>query len=175
MPNDALRQLYEDDQADRSRQPIDWSVISRRDRERRSEVRRLLAAGELRDEWDYYWAAVVLIHSRDAKDLEDAHTLSCMAFELNQKSLQICAFYALSKDRLLISRNQPQWYGTQKVLIEGKLAIAPLEPYAVTDEERTAMGVPTLEQRYQEIDRINRARAEVRRRAVSSERAKSNG
>lgn len=170
MASEALRLLYEADQADRLQLPIDWAVVSERDKERRAEVRRLLASGEVRDGWDHYWAAVVLIHSHDAADLEDARDLSRRAFELEPAPLQIRAFHALAQDRLLLSRGEPQWYGTQKIVADGEVVLAPIDRGAVTDEERAAMGVATLEERQREIDHINRvsrARAEQRRQAAT--------
>ena len=173
MANEALRQLYEEDQADRIQQPIDWMVVSKRDKDRRAEVRRLLSMGEFQDCWDYYWAAVVLIHSYETADLESALELSCRAVELDPQPLQIRALYPVAKDRLLLSRGESQWYGTQKVVLNGDLVLAPIDLDAVTDEERTAMGVLTLAERHREINRINRARAEQRRREASSRHSQS--
>lgn len=160
MANAALRRLYEEDQADRSRQPIDWHSVSARDRERRAEVRKILAGGELHDGWDCYWAAVVLIHGSEAIDLECAFEMARRAFELAPQPLQIRAFYALAKDRLLLSRGEPQWYGTQKAVVNGELVLAPIDPAAVTDEERIAMGVLSLAERYREIRHISSLRGE---------------
>jgi hypothetical protein len=166
MASESLRQLYEADQADRARRPIDWNSLSERDRERRAEVRRLLTAGDLQDGWDCYWAAVVLIHSPEAADLEEACELARHAVGQEPEPLQIRAFYALAKDRLLLSQGKPQWYGTQKVVVAGELELAPIDPDAVTEEERAAMGVLTLEERRRELRLISRARAEQRRRAT---------
>lgn len=170
MASEKLRQLYEADQADRMQQPIDWKVVSKRDGERRTVVRRLLAEGGLQDGWDYYWAAVVLIHSHEATDLEDALELSRHAVALDSQPLQIRALYAVAKDRLLLSRGQPQWYGTQKVIVDGEVVLAPIDLDVVTDEERTAMGVLTIDERKREIDRINRiSRVRTEQRRPGSE------
>jgi hypothetical protein len=164
-----LHQLYVEDQAERLQRPIDWSVLSTRDRERRTKVRRLLAVGELADEWDYYWAAVVLMHG-DEVDREEAFELARRAIEFESRPLQIRAFYALAKDRVLLDRGEPQWYGTQKMIVNDKVVLAPIDSGAVTDEERMAMGVITLVERHQEVDFINRALAEQRRRAAARSR-----
>jgi hypothetical protein len=164
MASEVLRQLYEADQDDRTQQRIDWSVVSERDRARRAEIWHLLDTDELQDGWDHYWAAVVLIHGTKATDIECAFELARRAMELEPQSLQIRSFYALAKDRLLLNRGELQWYGTQKVIVNGEVALAPIDPDAVTDEERRAMGVPTLSERNREIDLIKRARAEQRRR-----------
>jgi hypothetical protein len=175
VASEALRGLYEADQADRMNHPIDWNVVSKRDRERRVEVRRLLDVGEVQDVWDHYWAAFVLIHSHDVADLEDALRLSRRAVELDPQPLQVRALYPAVKDRLLLSQGEPQWYGTQKVLVGLEVVLAPIDPDMVTDEERTTMGVLTLDERHREINRMNRARAEQRRRAATSRHPQSQG
>lgn len=173
MASEALRQLYEGDQDDRMRKRIDWKAVLKRDQERCAEIRYLLAAGEIQDGWDHYWAAVVLIHSNKACDIENAFELARRAVELEPQPQQIRAFYALAKDRLLLSRGEPQWYGTQKIVVDGEVVLAPIDPDAVTDEERTAMGVLTLGERNREINFISRARAEQRRRAARSRHLQS--
>jgi hypothetical protein len=45
------------------------------------------------------------------------------------------------------------------------LVLAPTDPDAVTEDERAAMGVLTLEERRRELSLIGRARSEQRRRA----------
>jgi hypothetical protein len=164
MASESLRQLYEADQADRAQRPIDWKALAKRDQERRAEVRRLLAAGGFHDGWDYYWAAVVLVHGREMTDLEDACELARRAVALEPEPPQIRAFYALAKDCVLLSQGKPQWYGTQKVVVNGEVELAPIDPDAVTEEDRAAMGVLTLEERRRELGLIRRARAEQRRR-----------
>jgi hypothetical protein len=170
MSSKVLRELYETDQADRLSHPIDWAVVAPRDWQRRLEVRRLLAAGEAQDGWDHYWAAFVLVHTRDIDDLEESLRLSRRAIELDPNTLQFRALYPIVKDRLLWSRGELQWYGTQKIIVNGELELAPVDPLAVTDEERRAMGVLTLAERKKEIDQINIVRAEQRRRTTSSTR-----
>jgi hypothetical protein len=165
VPSENLRQLYEADQSDRSHRPIDWEALTRRDQERRTQVWRFLAERDLQDGWDCYWAAVVLIHGCEMSDLEKACELARRAVEREPEPLQIRAFYALAKDRLLLSQGKPQWYATQRVVVDGELELAPVDPDAVTEEERTAMGVLTLEERRRELSLISRARAEQRRRA----------
>jgi hypothetical protein len=165
LSSNKLRQLYDEDQRDRTLQPIDWGAVSTRDRERRKEVRLLQAIGEIKDGWDNYWAAVVLIHSTDTRDIEDSFELAFKAFSLEPNILQIRAFYALAQDRILLSRGEPQWYGTQKIVTDGQVVLASINPDAVTDEERIAMGILTLEERKREISYLNNVhRVSVERR-----------
>jgi len=49
---------------------------------------------------------------------------------------------------LLRRSGKPQWYGTQFELSQttGKIELAPIDETAVTDDERRACGVPTVEE-----------------------------
>lgn len=160
MANAELRELYEADQADRTLR-LSAADIRERDRLRRTEVRRHCAAGTLKDGWDHYWAAVVLLHGEAPVDLDDALSLATRAAELEPEPLQIRALVPVAQDRSLLARGQPQWYGTQKLVADGELVLAPINPGAVSDEERRAAGVLTLEERRQEIAQINRLRPEA--------------
>src|SRR5438067_1803746 len=64
--NPELARLFKEDQADRmpeGGEPIDWEVVSRRDREREARVKALYEAGEIRTGKDFHRAAMVLQHA----------------------------------------------------------------------------------------------------------------
>lgn len=51
---------------------------------------------------------------------------------------------ALLTDRVAVSRKQPQLYGTQVTLLNGRVVLKPLADSARVDARRAAMGLPTL-------------------------------
>ena len=126
-----------------------------RDREHRARVRKLREEGRIRTGEDHFRAAVVLLHGRESQDYEEALEIARRGSELEPEQTNLRALCGLIQDRLLLSRGEPQWYGTQRELKDGRVVLCPLDPDAVTDEERRAMGLPTLEERYQELERLN--------------------
>ena len=60
-------------------------------------------------------------------------------------------------DRVLVKRGKPQWYGTQffKNKSTGKWEMSPMDPAAVTEAQREAMGIPTISETKAHLDALN--------------------
>lgn len=144
--NTEVYHLYQADQADRGgdRENTDWSQVLQRDAERRARVHEMLAADELVAADDFFHAAMVLQHGADTTDFRLAHELSLKAAELDSTHASARWLAAAAWDRYLWHSERPQWYGTQRQLIEGQWTMEPIDSTAATDAERLAAGVPTL-------------------------------
>jgi hypothetical protein len=144
--NSRLAELRDADQADRStgRDNIDWSVVSVRDAARRSEVRKLLADGQLRTSTDYLAAALIFQHGDGVDDIRLAHSLATIAHDLNPESRNATFMVAASWDRLMMRLKRPQWYATQFVKQGERWVLYDIDESVVTDEERKRMGGRTL-------------------------------
>ena len=51
---------------------------------------------------------------------------------------------ALLADRILVHRGQPQRYGSQFDIVNGRLVPAPVADLAALDERRASVGLPTM-------------------------------
>ncbi len=134
-------ELFELDQKDRQTEPIDWSRVSRADRERRREVLELLQAGRVNGAESLYAAAFIFQHG----DCPDHYRL---ANELAKRSIEAGYdrarwIYAATLDRYLLSTGERQKFGTQYLVVRGRWQLQPLDP-ATTDEERALYHVPPL-------------------------------
>ena len=54
--------------------------------------------------------------------------------------------YALLVDRIRIDEGRPQLYGTQLVIVDGKLVLNPIEDESHVDERRTSLGMIPLKE-----------------------------
>ena len=160
--NAVLARAFAEDQADDERAAFvyeDGSAMSLDDLRQRlpymppelaDDVRRLvavdsvLAAGGARTAGDFYHAAVVYQHGADATSYRRAHDLARRAVELDPDHSDAKWLTAASWDRYLDESDRPQWYGTQYRCEDGLRRLLPVEEGRVTDEERRALGVPTL-------------------------------
>lgn len=156
MDDSELSEIFRADQEDRQpEKPKSDPSLRTRDRERRARVRKLHGEGRIRTGEDHFRAAVVLVHGREIEDYEEALEIARRGSELKPEQTHLRALCGLIQDRLLLSRGEPQWYGTQRQLKDGRVVLCPLDLDAVTDEDRRAMGLPTLEERFQELERLN--------------------
>jgi hypothetical protein len=57
--NEELVEIYKEDQADRQTQPIDWTVVSKRDSLREVRIYELLDSNKVRTSLDYHNAAMI--------------------------------------------------------------------------------------------------------------------
>ncbi len=158
--NDALQALFAADQAERKAEKIDWPALTKRDAERRSQVKAMLAAGTIRTPHDFFNAAMVFQHGQAAEDHALAFSLTTIARTLDPENGEAKWLSAASFDRYLVSHNMPQWYGTQSMIAYGSSTetLRPVDPNAVTDEERAALNVPRLQDKLAEIAERNKAR-----------------
>jgi hypothetical protein len=133
--------------------------IVERDAARYKRVLEMIAADLLKAPQDYYHAALIMQHGDAPADYERAYQFASKAVELklpedygNRARWLACA----AKDRWLWSLDKPQIYGTQfKKNAAGQWTIEPFDTQAVTDAERIAAGVLTLEQTQQRLQRMN--------------------
>ena len=156
--NAELRSIKEADQADRRSSPTEekWREIALRDVERRERVLEIIKSGQLSTAWDYFNAALVLQHGGSAEDIRRAHALSTIAATIDPEHPQAKWLMAASWDRLMMRLNRRQWYGTQSTRdSSGVFALSPVEPGAVTDADRAALGVPSLAEAQARIDARN--------------------
>jgi hypothetical protein len=153
--NSELARMFAEDQADRRVDEIDWEVVSRRDAERRDAALSILRAGEIRTAQDYYNAAMIFQHGGSAEEIRLAHSFATIASALGSSSAANW-LKAASWDRLMLRFEQPQWYGTQYVMDDaGEWILYSVDPDAVTDEQRAAWSVPSLEEAKARADAMN--------------------
>lgn len=148
--NEELQQMYQKDQQSRFSPNIDWSLLNKEDSVRRVRAKELIDSGKVITGQDHYHAAMVFQHGMDSVDYGKAVQLMKKAVALDSTVNKW--LLAAAVDRELMSRNKPQIYGTQYIMIEGgRWALYTIDTTQVTDEERKAYRVETLaEQRIKE-------------------------
>lgn len=143
--NVELRAMNKADAADRQPDKIDWTVVNAHDLQRRKRVAEMLARGEVRTAEDFYNAGMIYQHGDDPEDYRLAYAFATIAAKLEPDHPAPKWLIAGSWDRYLMSKNKPQWYGTQsQVSKDGVRALYPVDPNGVTDAERAAFHVPPL-------------------------------
>ena len=154
--NPELMEIYTQDQADRQVENIDWSVVSENDRKREKRIRELIESGALKTSNDFHAAAMIFQHGGDSEAYGMAVTLMKKAVELNPDANKW--LLAAATDRYLLSKDEPQIYGTQysRKNEEGaKWEMREMDPTQVTDEERMEYGVETLAQQDEKLRVMN--------------------
>lgn len=151
-----LRKIYEEDQNDRKAAPdaIDWSVVKPRDIARFQRVRELEASAQLRTADDYYHAAMIMQHGEDESSYAEANRLAARAVAVDPTFVKARWLAAASRDRYLMARGEPQYYGTQYKRIDGKWILWPADPRA-TDRERAAWCVEPIESARKHAAKMN--------------------
>jgi hypothetical protein len=147
--NGELAELHAEDQADRNLgyEDIDWSVVSERDEKRRSRALELLRLGELHTSEDFRRAALIFQHGATVEDARLALSLAWVAASIDPDNDKAKWLTAAAWDRLMMWQGQPQWYGTQfRKEEDGQWRLYPIDEDAVTDEQRQALKVPTLDE-----------------------------
>jgi len=154
-----LQAIKDADQSDRVAGPnTDWSVVAARDRVRLKRVRELVVSGELRTAVDFFNAALVCQHGPDVADIRLAHALATISASMDASATSANWLTAASWDRIMMRLGKPQWYGTQYTRAktgDRKWQLYTIDESAVTDEERTRLGVPTLAEARQRADKLN--------------------
>ena len=159
VSNEGLSRAEAADQADRRPGPngIDWSRITPRDQGRRRAVMQWLARGEIRTGQDYFNAAVIMQHGDSVKDARMALAFATLAAQLDPARVEARQMTAMSWDRLLEDQGQPQWYGTQFVrsASSGAWQLYPVQPGAISEQQRTALALPSLAEDRAHLEAIN--------------------
>lgn len=152
MDNAELVEIYKNDQFDRGRNNMDRNLVLKRDSMREVRVSQLLDSNMVRTSQDYHHAAMIFQHGRDS-------IAYGMAVKLMRKSIELDStadkwLLAAAVDRFLLSKDQPQIYGTQYQ--NGKpIQLAKMDTSKVSDSERINYGVRTLRQQRKFIKQRN--------------------
>jgi hypothetical protein len=152
--NKELTEIYNADQADRQKQPIDWNNVSKRDSSRKARVLELLDSNKLRTSSDYHNAAMIFQHGMDSVSYG-------MAVKLMRKSIELDPtadkwLLAAAIDRYLLSTNKPQIYGTQYWKIKDQpWELREIDTTKITDAVRIEYGVETLAQQRERLRQMN--------------------
>jgi hypothetical protein len=148
--NRRLRELFEQDQADRAGGRLHPGADQRDDR-RRAEVEALLDAGAATEAEDLYHAAMVFQHGGRRDHYRRAHELAARAAELGHRPARWLA--AAAEDRWLMAAGRPQRYGTQYRSQGDRWELWPVDP-ATTDAERAEWDVPPLAEARRRADEL---------------------
>lgn len=144
--NSELQKMYNEDQNSRMAKDIDWTVLSKQDKERENRVYEFIKLGQIVTGKDYFNSAMIFQHGSDT-------IASLMAVKHMKKAVELDTkidkwLLAAAIDRDLMNRQKPQIYGTQYVKNKGetKWKRYNIDTTQVTDEERKYYHVETLAQ-----------------------------
>jgi len=148
-----LVQMFDEDQADRAPDNVDWSVVQPRDRAREARVKELFASGGLQTGGDFYRAAMILQHGSVPEDFLLAHEFCVAAMGLGKNDGATRWLAVASEDRFLMNLDRPQRFGTQyRSEGTGPMLLYKVDE-GITDQLRRIMAAPTLaEARKREAD-----------------------
>ena len=142
--NTELQKMYNEDQGSRSAKNIDWSLLTKQDKEREKRVYELIKSNQVLTARDYYNSAMIFQHGDDT-------VASSMAVKQMRKAIELDAtidkwLLAAAIDRDLMRRQKPQIYGTQYVKNTGeaKWRRYKIDTTQITDDERKYYKVETL-------------------------------
>jgi hypothetical protein len=139
--NPALNAMFNADQKARQDNHLDL-LESMADAERLAEVKAMLDRGEIRSGADYFRAAFIFHHSREADDILKAHVLATAALAQGHQDAAWIA--AASLDRYLQATERPQIYGTQYIQMDAEMTRGAFDPDFMTDSLRRDTRVPPL-------------------------------
>lgn len=143
--NTELKELYEEDIADRENDQMELALLEERDRERKERVDELIAQGKLTTGEDFHHAALIFQHGFVVADYEKANILAKKAVDLGDNSARW--LFAATLDRFLLSQGQLQKFGTQFTQnADGDWQLVQPVDSNITDEERAEWDVPPLEE-----------------------------
>lgn len=158
--NHDLASIAAADQGDRTPGPnkIDWNVVGKRDAARRAQVMQLLDSGQVRTAEDFSDAALIFQHGDSVHDTQLALALATVASRIDPSNRDAKQLVADAWDRIMVRSGKPQWYGTQflRSKATGKWELYPTDPDAVSDAQRSAMGIPSLEEDKAHLAEINK-------------------
>jgi len=154
-PSAELQRIYDADQVDRETEAIDWDFVNPRDEARRARVTEILDAGaaKLCSE-DFYNAAMVFQHGREAPQYLMAHVLASIAAARGHEPSRW--MMATTLDRYLRAIQQPQIFGTQYYKDEdGPWNQGEFDRSFLSDSLRALFRVLTLEQQRERLQRLD--------------------
>src|SRR6267142_913008 len=146
--NEELKRLRDEDQSDRTPpagKPMDWAVVSPRDKARLKRVKEIYTQGLLQTANDYDCAALILQHGEVPEDFLLAHEFWVVVISKGKNDPGTLYLAAASEDRFLTNIGRPQRFGTQShSLNNGPIMLYPVDE-GVTDELRRLMGGHSLQ------------------------------
>ncbi len=142
--NSELALMVEEDQFDRTEQRKANPEVEPRDAHRLRQAKKFVKDGKVKTALDYYHAALIFQHGKQAAEYKQAHELALKALELNPDLRDARWLAAASMDRWLWAKGKAQIYGTQMQKVDGKWTRAPFDEQAVSDSDRRKMNVPSL-------------------------------
>ncbi|KIA88094.1 tetratricopeptide repeat protein [Kaistella jeonii] len=152
--NAELAKMYSEDQGARMVKDIDWKTLSMKDKERESRVYEMIKADQIITGKDYYHSAMIFQHGSDSIAYGMAVKQMRKAIDIDPKINRWLLAAAI--DRNLLSRDQPQIYGTQFSKKNGeKWKRSTMDPTKITAEERKYYGVESLEEQVQKERELN--------------------
>mgnify|MGYP007047038938 CR=1 FL=1 len=154
--SEALRALFEADQADRGPETLDPSTLPGRDAARREQALALIAGGELHSAADHLHAAMLFQHGGTPEAYARAHALAIAGLRLHPAAVPLRWLAAASLDRWLQATGQPQVFGTQSLREgNGPWSMEPYDPSPVTDAQRALADVPSLADQRAHLAQLN--------------------
>lgn len=134
---------------------VNRGAVEAADRKHREKAMEILASEGLRHPDDYFHAALIFQHGDLPSDYQMAHELARSGLTLDSTHAALRWLFALTKDRWLWSVGKAQIYGTQSTIRDGRWTLEPLDTMAVTDEDREALGLPSLEYYINRVKNLN--------------------
>ena len=152
-----LKQYFQEDQNDRGNKKLSATEMTRRDAQRRREVRRIILEQKLKAGADFYHAAFIFHHGPHKVDSQRAIHLAKKSMERGYKKARW--LYAAAFDRFLMKNKKLQKFGTQFFKKKnGSWQLWPLDQ-ETTDAERTLFGVKSLVRLKKQIERLNSSKS----------------
>lgn len=175
-PKSEYAQIYDEDQADRQIDPMLFAKLSekqldsatreldRRDSVRLGRIELLLTERAPRTPDEYYFAAMILQHSR--RNTLRAHEMTKSALALDSTHTGARYLYAATWDSYQISMGKPQWFGTNVDRDADGLAVVHVTDTTHVDEKtRKSYTGWTYAERVRSVAELNeRLRAERAKR-----------
>ncbi|GGI57592.1 TPR end-of-group domain-containing protein [Winogradskyella haliclonae] len=147
--NKELAKLYSEDQQVRLNGQYNNLKVIVQDSIRRFKVMKFIENDKLKSGYDYYKAAMIMHHGSKTEDYKIAHKLAQKSLKFDSTHEMAPWLCAATKDRLLLSQDKPQWYGTQgiSVTMNHKIMLDPklIDTTAVSTLERRRLNAPTIE------------------------------
>lgn len=153
--NQELKLLYEQDQNARKVENIDWPKLIKQDSVRRVEVNKLVVQNKLSSSNDYFRAAMIFQHGNKAPSYKTAWQFAQKAFQIDSTNRNARWLIAASYDRYLISKDKPQIYGTQFVVMNNKYYLQRIDTTKVSDKDRIYYGTRTLQEIRDYLTKMN--------------------
>lgn len=138
--NPEMKAIFEDDQAARSADKIDWAKVGPEDAARLQRTRELLNTNALNSGADFYYASFIFQHGAAPGDYLLAHLLAMAAMARGYDASWIAA---ATLDRYLQKIGQAQVFGTQySKPSDGQWTQSPYDSGLIPDSLRKVVGVP---------------------------------